>query len=358
MFKKVEISGNEKEIGKVFSKAFDKQYPKGTSYNELYYLEYDINKYKLIFKPEYIIKKDRILINPLDKNIKPYYDYPLQTHSFVINDTSRIEKKLNVNFDINANRVNSFRFSYKVNVGYGYLTLLYSLLARRNKMNLTRRNNILNLSNSAYLQLKKDNSVEFNFKYEDDFIVEITFNYYNISKDFIKELYGYTEKITKWEAKLKLPKEKVKDNKTTKTYLTLADITNNGFPSLLLKYNINFLKNFYFGNSYNLDRIELDPKDIVNVLCLVNNNFLVEQKKTLEDKFNRKELQEKTYNDKLNLIEECEYTLEWLEENKVYGKDILNSILDGMFYYNDEYTRQIVFESDSKILDILLTKEL
>ena len=357
MFKKLVTERSGANFGRIVGNALKYEQQRNELSKKKYYSRIRGDSYKLDFKANYITKMKLKLNTPLD-NSSPYYDYPLQTHSLLINDILQMEDLFKGAFDSNVNKVNSFKFSYKIKLNHGYIALLYSVLNPLNKDCITNRSGIINFTTSEYLDLNKDNSVEFDFKYINDLIVEITFNYNKIDSDFLKEFYSTPSEHNQWKNYYRYTNALDSDElSTNKTYLTFNDISENSFPRQLLNYNINYLKKFLFVTSYKFDSIELDPKDIVNNMFLLEDNILEEQKIILNGKLETKEIQKKTYTSKLNLIDECEQYLNWYETNRIDGDDILNTIIDGMYYYNIGYTSNLVYESGYVNLAVLLAEE-
>lgn len=161
-----------------------------------------------------------------------------------------------------------------------------------------------------------------------------------------------------WERSLSLMKDVVNENiEKKKHYLTFEDITNSSFPDLLLRYNISYLNNFLFEDTFSFVTTELDIKDLLTYKGLLDNNILEEIKVALESSLTNKEIQKKTYNSKLKLLDEDKICLEWFDFNRIGFDDIVTSIFSGMYHYNEGYKRHLVYESTSNNLEVLLCKK-
>lgn len=346
-----------KSIGELISRAKKKQFNQGSIPTNYYYLKYYPDYFNLDFRDKYVSDT----VNQYDDKEKEdlnYNDYPIQTHSLLIHGLNKIDEDLRDVFDFRNRKVSSFSFTYKFKVGFEYISFLNSIQNESNSKYITRRNNVITITDSKYLNLDKYNSVDFNFGYLDENILEVTFNIKIIDVEFLSELYKDNVDLEEWERRLFKKNDVVKEKKeNNKQYLTFEDISNSSFPDLLLRYNMSYLNNFLFKDTFNFVTTELDIKDLLTYKGLLEKNILEEIKVALESSLKAKEIQKVTYDSKMKLLEEIEINLECLGDYRIGSNDVVTSICSGMYHYNEGYKSYLVYESTSSNLDVLLCKK-
>ncbi len=357
MIRELTSKGYVNGIGESFKNTLNLKYTTDRDGTDFYFLNYYPNYFKLEYKDKYVSDTSNQYSGHKHEDIT-MKDFPLQTQSLFIYGLTKIEEDLGESLDNKNTKVSSFRYSYKFNVGFGETALRHSIFNSTNSRYITRRDSIVNITDSKYINIDDDNSVDFNFGFEDENILEVTFNYNNIDTEFITQLYMSNEHLEEWE---KILYNKIEDTETkvvqNRTYLTFEDISDSKFLDLLLKYNIAYLNTFHFINTFHFERCSLDIKDVVNYINLVDNNNIDEVRYGLECSLKEKKIQKRIYHDKLKIIEEMEIYSEWFDENRITSKEVLDSIVSGMYIYNEEVKSCLVFEADSTILDVLLCKK-